>query len=171
MSDKEIVIDNETGEVMGGDYTNISGVTGETLAALVPYNRMTHIAKTALLRAEWDKKKGVWITDMGESSTLTGEMVKATEIYACWSSQVGKPDCMGFGPICPQHPDKSEMGYRLAIDSEEFGNVYVDLFGLAQRVGAAACKYAVANNDKIAFDGSKAINTQNGTFYIPKIVR
>lgn len=171
MSNKDQVIDNETGEVFGGDEFQGEAKTGETLAALIPYNRMLNIARATLTRMDWDKKEGLWVTDIGETDEITGEIIKATEVYSCWSEQVGKPTCQGFGPACPNHPETSQMGYRLAIASDEFGNVWVDLYGLAQSVGSAACKFAAASGGKIHFKGSKAISTQNGTFYIPKLVR
>lgn len=169
---KNNVIDNETGEVFGSEaLPDDSAQSGETIQALIPYNRMLNIARNTLTRMDWNKDSGMWVTDLGETDELIGEIIKATEVYSCWSHQIGKPTCQGFGPACPEHPDTSQMGYRLAIDTEEFGNVWVDLYGLAQRAGSSACKVAASNDGKISFKGSKAINTKNGTFYIPKIVK
>lgn len=171
MSEKTTIIDGETGEVTGEVLYPEGNASGETLNALVPYNRSKIIARTTLTRMDWDKKAGTWVTDMGETDELTAVLVKATEVYSCWSDQIGKPTCQGFGVSCRLHPETSEMGYRLALDTEEFGNVWVDLYGLAQRIGSAACKHAEAHNGQVNFKGSKVINTQNGPFHIPRIVK
>src|ERR1044071_6918495 len=139
MTDKSQVIDNETGEVIDSFLVPVDGP--ETLDNLIPYNKMTNIARQTLSRVKWDARGGKWTSDMGDSNTLTGTLVKATYLYAIWGEKLGEPKYIGFEPPA-NSSEKPEIGYRLAIDSEEFGPCYTDLFGIASRKGSAACKEA-----------------------------
>jgi len=169
MSDKLQTIDGDTGEVYDTFLVPVEGP--ETLDNLIPYNKMTNIARQTLVRIKWNSRTGKWESDMGDSNTLSGVLVKAAPLYAVWTDQLGKPSYLGFSP--PENPTgEVSTGYRLAINSEEFGPCYCDMFGIVARKGSAACKVADKNpENRIKFNGSEALSTEYGTFYSPMLVK
>lgn len=169
MANELRTIDGDTGEVYDTFLVPIEGP--ETLDNLIPYNKMTNIARQTLMRIKWNSRTGKWESDMGDSNTLSGILVKAAPLFAVWTDQLGKPSYMGFTPP-PETDEDVSTGYRLAINSEEFGPCYCDLFGMVARKGSAACKAADKNpENRIKFNGSEAINTEYGVFYSPMLVK
>lgn len=165
------VIDNETGEVLDQSALVPMG-DGSSLRELVPYNRMTNIAKQTLTRLNWDKKKGVWKCSLGEFTELSLTPKAATELYAVWTEQVGKPSYYGVDKEDASVYGQPEMGYRVAFMEATLGPCYTDLFGLSRDFGEAVCKIASYGKDEvIKVKGGDAISTSNGVFYAPKIVR
>lgn len=169
MASENVTIDGETGEVFDTFLVPVDGP--ETLERLIPYNQLTNIARQTLVRIKFNTRTGKWESDMGDSNTLSGTLVKAARLYAVWTDQLGKPDYLGFE--LPQDPSGDvSLGYRLAMDSQEFGPCYCDMFGIIARKGSAACKVADKHPDKfIKFNGSEALNTEHGVFYSPLLVK
>jgi len=171
MTKQDSLIITEDGEVL--DQSSLVPMEdGSSLKELVPYNRLTNIAKSTLTRLTWDKKRGLWTCSLGEFDALNLIPTAATEIYAVWSEQVGKPMYYGVDEEEATGFGLPEKGYRVAFMEETIGPAYGDFFGLARDFAEAVCKFGATNRgNPIKVKGNTAINTQNGTFYVPKIVR
>jgi hypothetical protein len=171
MTKQSLVIDEETGEVLDQSALVPMG-DSSSLKELVPYNRMSNIAKSTLTRLNWDKKTGEWKCSLGSFTELTIIPKAATEIFAVWTEQVGRPayygvsqeDALGYG--------EPELGYRIAFLEAKLGPCYSDFFGLSRDFAEGICKIAHATeNAPISIKGSEARSTGNGTFFVPKVVR
>ena len=171
MSKQSLIVDEETGEVL--DQVGLVSIgDGSSFRELVPYNRMTNIAKSSLSRLTWDKKKGIWSCSLGEFDALTVVPMGATELYAVWSEQVGKPLYYGVDKSEAEEVGEPEKGYRIAFVEATIGPAYADLFGLTMDFGEAFCKMGTQDRDKpIVIKGANSISTSFGVFYTPKIVR
>lgn len=143
-----------------------------TLKEVIPYNRMTNIAKSTLTRLTWDKRVGVWKCSLGEFTELKLTPIAATELYAVWTSEVGRPQYYDVKEPEGYEEDEVEMGYRVAFTEEIIGPCYGDFFGLSRDFAEAVCKMAHHDKGKvITVKGSTTISTGNGPFHAPKIVR
>ena len=171
MTKQDSIIITEDGEVLDQSSLVPMG-DGSSLKELVPYNRLTNIAKSTLTRLTWDKKRGLWTCSLGEFDALNLIPKAATELYAVWSEQVGKPAYYGTSEEDAAQYGEAEKGYRVAFAEETIGPAYGDFFGLSRDFAEAVCKFGATNpGNPIKVKGNTAINTQNGTFYVPKIVR
>jgi hypothetical protein len=126
------------------------------------------IAQEAPLRIDWDKKAGIWRTDLGETEDLLAFSFVARRIYACWTDNIGQPICLGMGDKCPDHPDTSDKGYLVGMDTQQFGLVIGQFFGLAQRVMSASAKLYIRQGI-VRYVGSREIVTRFGKFQLPVI--
>jgi hypothetical protein len=171
MSNKSLIIDEDTGEVL--DQTGLVPMSdGSSLRELIPYNRMTNIAKSSLTRLVWDKKKGLWQSSLGEFTDLELIPMAASEIYAVWSDVVGKPLYYGVSKEEAAPFGEVEEGYRIAFIEKTVGPAYADLFGMATDFAEAICK--MGTNDKgkpIQVKGNESRSTSFGVLYVPRIVR
>ena len=149
-----IVVDNTTGEVVG-----------------LPDNTSEIVSLPS--RVTWDvrEKFPIFRTDQGESQTLEGDFMVASFIYACWTDQVGQPTCMGSGKFCPEHPDTSEMGIGLLLNTLEFGVIYMSCFGLMKNWAQGLVKRASKNEGMFKAEGTKGINTKHGSMQIPGLAK
>lgn len=171
MTKNDSIIITDDGEVID-QSSLIPASDGASLKELIPYNRMGNIAKSTLTRLIWDKKNGIWTCSMGEFSELLIIPMAASELYAVWSEQVGKPLYYGVSKEEAQLAGNPEKGYRLAFVEKVIGPAYTDLFGLCLDFGEAVCK--IGNLDKnatILVKGSNIVTTSFGPFYVPKIAR
>lgn len=171
MTNKSLIIDEETGEVL--DQTGLVPVgDGSSLRELIPYNRLTNIAKSSLTRLVWDKKKGSWQSSLGEFTDLELLPLAASEIYAVWSDVVGKPLYYGVSKEEAAPFGDVEKGYRIAFVEKTIGPAYADLFGMAIDFAEAFCKMAVNDKEKpIRIKGNDTRQTSFGVLYVPRIVR
>lgn len=151
----------------GEDDTTLAviGLTA-SLAPLEGIDETVAIAETAPLKIEWDKKAGVWSTDLGQSTALYVSQFAARRIWAKWSSIVGQPEAIGWG----EAPEGCDAGYAVVMDTEQFGVVTGQFFGITSRVISAAAK-TFTQTGEVSFLGNVAISTKFGTFYNPRIVR
>lgn len=134
------------------------------LAPLDGVDETVKIAETAALKITWDKTAGEWVTDLGNTETLSANQFAARRVWAVWSNVVGQPEAMGWG----EGPENADHGYVVVMDTDEFGVVTGQFFGIASRViSIAAKKYT--REGAIAFDGKVPVKTKFGIFYNPKI--
>lgn len=170
MSKNQSLIITEDGEVLDQSALVPVGDAG-SLKEIIGYNRMKIIARTTYTRLTWDKRAGVWQCSLGEFTDLELKPVAASELYAVWTEQVGKPAYYGTDKPDTYDDDEIEMGYRVAFIEKSIGPCYGDFFGLSRDFAEGCCKQA-ANNDEaiVKVKGSRPVNTSNGTFYVPKIV-
>jgi len=170
MTSKSLVVDQETGEVLDQSSLVPMG-DGSSLKELIPYNRMTNIAKSTLTRLNWDKKTGEWRCALGAFTELVIIPKAATELYAVWTEQVGRPAYYGVSEEEAGEYGEVEMGYRVAFLEAKIGPCYSDFFGLTRDFAEGICKIAhSSDNAPIKVKGSVAVSTGNGTFYVPKVV-
>ena len=148
----------------GEDSTTLAVIgLAASLAPLEGVDETAQIAETAALKISWDKTAGEWVTDLGNTETLTVTQFAARRIWAVWSNVVGQPEAMGWG----DGPENSEHGYAVVMDSDEFGVVTGQFFGITSRViSSAAKKYT--REGSIVFDGKVPVKTKFGIFYNPK---
>lgn len=152
-------------EFFGEDDTTLAviGLTA-SLAPLEGVDETAQIAETAALKISWDKTAGEWVTDLGNTNTLNVTQFAARRAWAVWSNVVGQPEAMGWG----DGPENSDRGYVVVMDTDEFGVVTGQFFGIASRViSIAAKKYT--REGSIVFDGRVPVKTKFGIFYNPKI--
>ena len=151
--------------LFGEDDTTLAVIgLAASLAPLEGVDETAKIAETAALKITWDKTAGEWVTDLGNTDTLSVTQFAARRIWAIWSNVVGQPEAMGWG----DGPDNSDHGYAVVMDTDEFGVVTGQFFGIASRViSSAAKKYT--RDGSIAFDGKVPVKTKFGIFYNPKI--
>lgn len=134
------------------------------LAPLDGIDETAQIAETAALKITWDKTAGEWVTDLGNTDILTVTQFAARRIWAIWSDVVGQPKAMGWG----DGGEDCERGYAVVMDTDEFGIVTGQFFGIASRViSSAAKKYT--REGSVVFDGKVPVKTKFGIFYNPKI--
>ena len=151
--------------LFGEDDTTLAVIgLAASLAPLEGVDETAQIAETAALKITWDKAAGEWVTDLGNTDTLNVSQFAARRIWAVWSNVVGQPEAMGWG----DGPENSDRGYAVVMDTDEFGVVTGQFFGIASRViSSAAKKYT--RDGSIAFDGKVPVKTKFGIFYNPKI--
>ena len=151
--------------LFGEDDTTLAVIgLAASLAPLEGVDETAQIAETAALKITWDKTAGEWVTDLGNTDTLSVSQFAARRIWAVWSDVVGQPEAMGWG----DGPENSDRGYAVVMDTDEFGVVTGQFFGIASRViSSAAKKYT--RDGSIAFDGKVPVKTKFGIFYNPKI--
>jgi hypothetical protein len=149
----------------GNDDTTLAVISlAASLAPLDGIDETAQIAETAALKITWDKSAGEWVTDLGTVDNLNVSQFAARRIWAVWSNVVGQPEAMGWG----DGPENSEKGYAVVMDTEEFGVVTGQFFGITSRViSSAAKKYT--RDGSISFDGKIPVKTKFGIFYNPKI--
>lgn len=171
MTKNDSIIITEDGEVI--DQVSLVPMgDGSSLKEVIPYNRMSNIAKQSLTRLTWDKRIGVWKCSLGEFTELDLVPVAASELYAIWTEQVGRPAYYNVKEPESYEEGEVEQGYRVAFTEKIIGPCYADFFGMARDFAEAICKMGHANKDApIKVKGSIAVTTGNGTFYSPKIVR
>lgn len=153
-------------ELLFGEDDTTLAVIGLTasLAPLEGVDETAQIAETAPLKISWDKQAGEWVTDLGNTDTLNVTQFAARRMWAVWSNVLGQPEAMGWG----DGPENADHGYAVIMDTDEFGVVSGQFFGIASRViSSAAKKYT--REGSIAFDGKVPVKTKFGTFYNPKI--
>ena len=151
--------------LFGEDDTTLAVIgLAASLAPLEGVDETAQIAETAALKITWDKTTGEWVTDLGSADTLNVTQFAARRIWAIWSNVVGQPEAMGWG----DGPDNSDHGYAVVMDTNEFGVVTGQFFGITSRViSSAAKKYT--REGSIVFDGKVPVKTKFGIFYNPKI--
>ena len=152
-------------DFFGNDDTTLAviGLTA-SLAPLEGIDETVAIAETAALKITWEKQTGEWSTDLGSTDDLTVTQFAARRVWAVWSNVVGQPESMGWG----EGPDGSDNGYAVVMDTEEFGFVTGQFFGITSRViSSAAKKYT--REGAVNFVGKVPVKTKFGLFYNPKI--
>lgn len=127
----------------------------------------------APIRVTWDvrEKSPKFVCDEGESEELSGNLLSATHLYACWGDQIGQPTCMGVGQFCPEHPDGSEKGIGLVLFTDQWGAVYMQCFGLMKNWAQGLVRRASKNESEFSTEGIKSINTKHGTMNIPRLAK
>lgn len=152
-------------DIFGSDSTTLAVINlADSLAPLEGVDETVAIAETAALKITWDKGAGEWITDLGSTDDLTVNQFAARRIWAVWSSVVGQPEAMGWG----EAPSGADSGYAVVMDTDEFGIVTGQFFGITSRViSSAAKKYT--REGSVTFAGKVPVKTKFGIFYNPKI--
>lgn len=169
-NDKSLIITKD-GEVLDNSSLVVMG-DASTLKEVIPYNRITNIAKSTLTRLNWDKKAGVWRCSLGEFSELELLPVAASELYAVWTDTVGRPAYYDVKEPEGYEPEEWEIGYRVAFTEKVIGPCYSDFFGISRDFAEAVCKFHIQDREAvIKVKGATPVNTSNGVFYSPKIVR
>jgi hypothetical protein len=135
-----------------------------SLAPLEGIDETARIAGTSALSIRWDKSNGSWITDLGECDALHVTQFAARRIWAKWSQVMGQPEAMGWG----EAPEGCDSGFAVVMDTEEFGIVTGQFFGITSRVISSAAKKFVREGD-FTFSGSVPVKTKFGVFYNPKV--
>ena len=136
-----------------------------SLSPLDGVDETVAIAESSALPIKWNKQEGQWETDMGETTQLHLTNFAARRVWAVWSKTVGQPESMGWG----EGPEGSDKGYAIVAESDEFGLVTGQFFGITSRVISSAAKKFVREGI-VTFDGSVAVKTKFGIFYNPKLV-
>jgi hypothetical protein len=171
MSTKDSIIVDEDGEVIEENSLVPVG-DGSSLKELIPYNRMSNIAKSTLTRLNWNKKTGVWSSSLGEFSSLEIVPVAASELYAVRSEQGGKFIYYGVDENEAEQLGIPTKGRRVAFMEKENGASYSDFFGMTVPFADALCKIGTTyKGEPILIKGSDPVPTSNGVIHIPKIVR
>ena len=120
-------------------------------------------------RVTWDVRlaEPLFETDFEIAEELSGGLVNATVMYACWTDEIGKPSCLGWGEKCPDHPDSSSPGIMLVLQTNELGLIYMSCFGLLSKWAIGLVKQAVKSEGDFSTKGRKAIKTKFGIMHIP----
>lgn len=120
-------------------------------------------------RITWDVRapEPFFQDEFQQSDELTGTLLKAGFMYACWTDVIGQPACMGFGEKCPDHPETSAPGIALVLDTEQFGGVYMTCFGLLHKWAIGLVRQSEQSGGSFHAKGQKAIRTRFGTMFIP----
>lgn len=145
-----IVIDNTTGEIVGLPDNTVE-------IASIP------------IRVTWDVRLSnpTFLCDAGESDELSGTLLQATHLYACWSDIVGQPSCLGTGKNCPNHPETSDNGIGLVLETDQFGLAYLSCFGLMKNFAQGLVRRAHKHEGDFMTSGVKVISTKHGPMRIP----
>jgi hypothetical protein len=134
------------------------------LAPLEGIDETVQIAETSALSIKWDKSNGSWVTDLGECDVLHVTQFAARRIWAKWSQVVGQPEALGWG----EAPEGCDSGYAVVMETEEFGIVTGQFFGITSRVISSAAKKFVREGG-FTFAGNTPVKTKFGLFYNPKV--
>lgn len=105
----------------------------------------------------------------GEEKDISGRLISSTFLYACWSEMVGKPLCMGVGKLCPDHPDHSQPGIGLVLETDQIGVVYMQCWGLLEKWAKGLIRRASKEDGYFCTDGTRDIPTQHGTMKQPRL--
>lgn len=148
------------------DETALAVINLQTsLAPLEGIDETVAIAESAALPIKWNKQEAQWETDMGDTVELHINNFAVRRVWAVWTKVVGQPEAMGWG----DGPEGSDKGYAIVAETEEFGMVTGQFFGITSRVISSAAKKFVREGS-ITFAGSVAVKTKFGIFYNPKLV-
>lgn len=153
-------------DVFAVDDSTAIAIIGETsaLSAIGGVDETFAIAESAPLHIAWDKKDGVWKTDMGDSESLFVSEFALRRCWAIWSDVVGQPVDIGYGV----GPEGSEAGYAFVMNTAEFGVVVGQMFGVSARVMSAAAKIFTRSGE-LSFTGRIAIKTKFGLLFNPVV--
>lgn len=143
--------------------------TGE----IVQWSDNTEDIAKSPIRITWDvrEKSPAFVGATGEEPFISGQLLSASYLYACWSDQVGQPYCMGSGKQCPDHPDTSDSGIGLVLHTYQFGAVYMQCFGLMKNWAQGLVRLATNNGSEFETSSPKSIPTKHGTMNIPGLVK
>jgi hypothetical protein len=149
-----------------GNDSNAMTLDEYVPTSIIPIDQSADIALLPS-RMEWDKRRGMWVSDTFEDVTLSLRLIASTFVYALWSDKVGQPRCYGIGECCGANPEECNRGIRLFVEVEGLGYYYVDMFGIAVRSAQGIVKFAMANGPVLDFIDKKEVNTKFGKLYIP----